>query len=505
VVSLPIVRYNPQKCLIASSGVEKIVKLWTPFELEGWTGSLTEEASGPDNPREVFSNEEYSSLNMNHDYSHQSTSEDPRMMAFFDFLVQQEIEGWNSETSDPTSDVSSDENESSRPDTTQTSDTESVHHVQFRGHRDSRRGDIAQRTKYRNRIAYLIATKRNRLKRLALKGANQRTSRANRLKSKFGPRNHAKRSAAAQRPSRKGPGKRIRRLSSNKHNKRPVSHEQTSDSEVPKSKKRRLQPNLTAAIYRSLRRKSKGTPSSTSNTSTRVEESSSDDCEDEVEIKRPKLVNQEANTTSILDEPSTSTGITASSSRSIVLPHDDFDTDDEPISTQRRSPENMARVIRSPLVEYFETPTTSHSVQKKNNNLDENESSSSYNQIDHNYSSRPNSRLSSSYREDDDCTSSSDGCFPPHFFKPTVISRSSATKNGDNADAISRELNMTPDSGIVTNSSASNSTSSTSSVLNGTGDNGPGPSTSSMSVFHQKLMRVRKNYRKNFCEDSDSE
>lgn len=33
---------------------------------------------------------------ISHDYSHQSTKEDPRMMAFFDSLVQREIEGWSS-------------------------------------------------------------------------------------------------------------------------------------------------------------------------------------------------------------------------------------------------------------------------------------------------------------------------------------------------------------------------------------------------------------------------
>ena len=34
---------------------------------------------------------------MTHDYSHQSTDEDQRMMAFFDSLVQREIESWSSE------------------------------------------------------------------------------------------------------------------------------------------------------------------------------------------------------------------------------------------------------------------------------------------------------------------------------------------------------------------------------------------------------------------------
>lgn len=35
---------------------------------------------------------------VNHDYSHGSTDEDPRMMAFFDSLVQREVEGWTSNT-----------------------------------------------------------------------------------------------------------------------------------------------------------------------------------------------------------------------------------------------------------------------------------------------------------------------------------------------------------------------------------------------------------------------
>lgn len=78
------VRYNPQKCILASSGVEKVIKIWRPFELEDWTGSLVED--GPINTRDIFSHEEYVSLlnstqSMTHDYSHQNTAEDPRMMA----------------------------------------------------------------------------------------------------------------------------------------------------------------------------------------------------------------------------------------------------------------------------------------------------------------------------------------------------------------------------------------------------------------------------------------
>lgn len=55
------VRYNPQKCILASSGVEKMIKLWSPFEMDKWTGSLTEEIQN-EPIREVFTHEEYFSL-----------------------------------------------------------------------------------------------------------------------------------------------------------------------------------------------------------------------------------------------------------------------------------------------------------------------------------------------------------------------------------------------------------------------------------------------------------
>lgn len=47
---------------------------------------------------------------ISHDYSQQSTKEDPRMMAFFDSLVQREIQGWTSgdSHSDPPSPLVSD-------------------------------------------------------------------------------------------------------------------------------------------------------------------------------------------------------------------------------------------------------------------------------------------------------------------------------------------------------------------------------------------------------------
>ncbi|XP_072929778.1 uncharacterized protein [Epargyreus clarus] len=83
------VRYNPHYCAFASSGVEKIIKVWSAVEYPQMRGTLLEEAQGSDNPREVYSHEDYVSLVH---LSGQSTSEDPRMMAFFDSLVQRELE-----------------------------------------------------------------------------------------------------------------------------------------------------------------------------------------------------------------------------------------------------------------------------------------------------------------------------------------------------------------------------------------------------------------------------
>nr|XP_023025983.1 uncharacterized protein LOC111513989 [Leptinotarsa decemlineata] len=52
---------------------------------------------------------------INHDYSDQSTNEDVKMMAFFDSLVQREIEGWDSQTENTiTTDSDSDEEEWSK-------------------------------------------------------------------------------------------------------------------------------------------------------------------------------------------------------------------------------------------------------------------------------------------------------------------------------------------------------------------------------------------------------
>ncbi|XP_068618967.1 uncharacterized protein [Battus philenor] len=98
------VRYNSHYCLIASSGVEKIIKVWSALEYPQMRGALLEEAQGSDNPREIYSHEDYVSLvhhsgqYISHNYAEQSTREDQRMMAFFDSLVQRELECLAEET-----------------------------------------------------------------------------------------------------------------------------------------------------------------------------------------------------------------------------------------------------------------------------------------------------------------------------------------------------------------------------------------------------------------------
>ncbi|KAK3603057.1 hypothetical protein CHS0354_015750 [Potamilus streckersoni] len=95
------VRFNPQNHLIVSSGVEKIVKVWTLFNQESENVDTREVQQ--ENERQVYTHEEYINLVLNgghittHDYSHESMEEDPRMIAFFDSLVQRELEGRNSD------------------------------------------------------------------------------------------------------------------------------------------------------------------------------------------------------------------------------------------------------------------------------------------------------------------------------------------------------------------------------------------------------------------------
>lgn len=272
---------------------------------------------------------------------------------------------------------------------------------------------------------------------------------------------------------------------------------------------------------------------------------------------------------------------------------DDDDSDDDPsIPEHPTSPDNMLRVITSP-INHFEIPSNSSSTaavnaagsstsgqtqgvdHNGNNMLDRsnnndsyvnhnaarlgsraevpngaqkrivnnnqhhhqadanNESSSSYNQVyDHTYSSRSNSRLSSSY--DYDCSSSNDETFAEYFHNKKKLMACAATNGNNNNNREEDEdddqvpsrrrpdynrdlLNHTPDSGIATGPCSSVSTtgvpsSAKSRVTTPSAEPMPGTSgtaelatTTSSKLFQAKVARVRKNYRKHFCDDSDSE
>ncbi|XP_056616111.1 DDB1- and CUL4-associated factor 5 [Triplophysa dalaica] len=96
------VRFNPNTYMICSSGVEKVIKVWSPYQQPDSDGDL--DGLVEDKSRSLYTHEEYISLvltsgsGLSHDYVNQSVQEDPRMMAFFDSLVRREIEGWSSDS-----------------------------------------------------------------------------------------------------------------------------------------------------------------------------------------------------------------------------------------------------------------------------------------------------------------------------------------------------------------------------------------------------------------------
>ncbi|KAG9336746.1 hypothetical protein JZ751_003094 [Albula glossodonta] len=90
------------RSLKPEAGVEKVIKVWSPYQQPESVGDL--EGRVEDKSRSLYTHEEYISLVLNsgsglsHDYVSQSIQEDPRMMAFFDSLVRREIEGWSSDS-----------------------------------------------------------------------------------------------------------------------------------------------------------------------------------------------------------------------------------------------------------------------------------------------------------------------------------------------------------------------------------------------------------------------
>lgn len=123
----------------------------------------------------MISREDYSVMidmtdpSLIHDYSEQNTCEDMFMMAFFDSLVQQELETWNTNSinnSEPNSSNSSRSSGSSLSTSSSSDESECGLKIKFKCN--------PQRNKFPNRIAYLIAQKRYTLRRLAMQALMNR-------------------------------------------------------------------------------------------------------------------------------------------------------------------------------------------------------------------------------------------------------------------------------------------------------------------------------------------
>uniref|UniRef100_A0A914WYA4 Uncharacterized protein n=1 Tax=Plectus sambesii TaxID=2011161 RepID=A0A914WYA4_9BILA len=101
------VRYSVQNHLIASSGVEKIVKVWSPWSVVG--GRIQAEArkmftTNSDGVLDLLNSDLVRSHRSHEPGQHAEQEEDFHMLAFFDALVQREIEQSESSSDDDDSD-----------------------------------------------------------------------------------------------------------------------------------------------------------------------------------------------------------------------------------------------------------------------------------------------------------------------------------------------------------------------------------------------------------------
>lgn len=116
------VRYNSPNAIIASSGVEKIIKVWSPFNISDDNQVKTNIKRAIQDRRHIYSNEEYLSLILDstdalssNDSNVDSVAEDPKMIAFFDTLVQRDIMGASSESDGDPEDETLSESSITRP------------------------------------------------------------------------------------------------------------------------------------------------------------------------------------------------------------------------------------------------------------------------------------------------------------------------------------------------------------------------------------------------------
>ncbi|CAF2530487.1 unnamed protein product [Rotaria sp. Silwood2] len=87
------VRYSSRLHTLVSSGVEKVIKMWTPYRTRNNNDNETNKFNGR---QEMYSHRDYlravlESGSVHHDSSIERYDEDKRMLAFFDSLLQREL------------------------------------------------------------------------------------------------------------------------------------------------------------------------------------------------------------------------------------------------------------------------------------------------------------------------------------------------------------------------------------------------------------------------------
>ena len=340
--------------------------------------------------------------------------------------------------------------------------------------------------------------------------------------------------------------------------KKPVSHEQTSDSEVPqKIKKRRTQSYTATSSYRS-RRKAKTPLSSASNTSTRVADKSdsSSDYDDDYDgfgdARNGNLPSTSSAPVLDINIPSTSTGITANGKGymfRIANAANDSD-DDQSIPDTSHPPENMLRVLRSPPIH-----NNNHAHYQNYDNVNEGAGTSSTQRsnffnssLRHQHEIPPNGRRKphepheddSSFVEDYASTNSnslmssteesSNDSYPDYYGKKRKLDNGNGAEEEENGNESSNNNSSSfnnNNSFNTVNNNYANGASSTSygisgtptNRLNFTPDSGnstlptPSPSSSkgvtnngNQSDFLKKIENIKRNYRKNIqTSDDDSD
>lgn len=157
-----------------------LLQFWSPFAQHGWEGALTEPSDTPYCTRVLHRN---ASDHVSQDFSTRNMEEDQVMLAFFDTLVQRELETWYTNSKDSTSGnvhqtTSSDSSSASSTEHSENSSSRSEHDEDEEDEEEEEQqsevdtpnvSELSWQT-HPNRIFYLIAKKRRALLQLAVKG-----------------------------------------------------------------------------------------------------------------------------------------------------------------------------------------------------------------------------------------------------------------------------------------------------------------------------------------------